>query len=486
MIELFITIRESLFLSSQFYVGEKKKKKKDKKKKKMKENFNEEQNEVEQSEYNENQEEGNDRNRGNIQHRSNNLKNKKRRNQEDQVVFSHNNQTDLYRQENTNNSKKKNEMKEMKKKKINFDESDRNIAPINYLDSHGVPFGAQMNMNEVQNDLYRNERIENNENVEKNNENVEKNKKGKKLKKRRNRTYKFSQPTKTIADGWCHQCKFKRDQLLACINFWKGNKENKCSGKYCAKCIDKIYDEKMEELKELNHWICYSCLRRCTCLNCKRKRKKEDQKLREFQFGFQNNFNFPPYFNYSQTNAQQFQHFQQIQQNGLNFNENPIFQNNFNNISSHFDQNSLDPLGRSPHLDEAQRTRQKMITCTPIIKNHSRKKKTFLFFNEEQKRFEKIAQNQVNNNNNNNDFDQIFLESNQQTNSTKNNCYQHLNEKDLFNSSDPVPSASSGEESIVVLENHRHFDSINSFPLDCVAFHIYYDCSLDKMPQIYL
>ena len=118
------------------------------------------------------------------------------------MVFSHNNQTDLYRQENTNNSKKKNEMKEMKKKKINFDESDRNIAPINYLDSHGVPFGAQMNMNEVQNDLYRNGRTENNENVEKNNENVEKNKKGKKLKKRRiGPTNSLNQPKRSQMGG---------------------------------------------------------------------------------------------------------------------------------------------------------------------------------------------------------------------------------------------------------------------------------------------
>ena len=64
----------------------------------------------------------------------------------------------------------------------------------------------------------------------------------------------------------------KQGEILACVNFWKSKKENKCNGKYCAKCIEKHYNEDMELLKNYHQWTCYSCTRTCLCASCKRKR----------------------------------------------------------------------------------------------------------------------------------------------------------------------------------------------------------------------
>eukprot|EP01091_Cochliopodium_minus_P011153 TRINITY_DN309_c1_g2_i1.p1 TRINITY_DN309_c1_g2~~TRINITY_DN309_c1_g2_i1.p1 ORF type:complete len:394 (-),score=104.03 TRINITY_DN309_c1_g2_i1:92-1273(-) len=90
--------------------------------------------------------------------------------------------------------------------------------------------------------------------------------------KRRTRTYKSTNPTKIINDGWCHQCKIKQPEVLACVNFWKNRKNKKCNGKYCPKCIDKHYNEDYEKLKSQEEWICYSCEYICKCASCKRKR----------------------------------------------------------------------------------------------------------------------------------------------------------------------------------------------------------------------
>eukprot|EP01091_Cochliopodium_minus_P005065 TRINITY_DN15052_c0_g1_i1.p1 TRINITY_DN15052_c0_g1~~TRINITY_DN15052_c0_g1_i1.p1 ORF type:complete len:313 (-),score=75.36 TRINITY_DN15052_c0_g1_i1:157-1026(-) len=91
-------------------------------------------------------------------------------------------------------------------------------------------------------------------------------------KKSRFRTYKSSEPTIIIKDGWCHQCKMKQNEILACVNFWKNKKENKCNGKYCGRCIEKHYNHDLQELKKNPGWVCYSCQGICACAACKRKR----------------------------------------------------------------------------------------------------------------------------------------------------------------------------------------------------------------------
>ena len=90
--------------------------------------------------------------------------------------------------------------------------------------------------------------------------------------RKRTRTYTFTQPTKVIKDGWCHQCKIKNDILLVCVNFWK-KKKVKCTGKYCPKCIDKHYDQNIEALTiDPSPWLCYGCQEICSCAVCKRAR----------------------------------------------------------------------------------------------------------------------------------------------------------------------------------------------------------------------
>eukprot|EP01091_Cochliopodium_minus_P007965 TRINITY_DN17852_c0_g1_i1.p1 TRINITY_DN17852_c0_g1~~TRINITY_DN17852_c0_g1_i1.p1 ORF type:complete len:124 (+),score=8.39 TRINITY_DN17852_c0_g1_i1:232-603(+) len=100
--------------------------------------------------------------------------------------------------------------------------------------------------------------------------------------KKRKRTYKFSLPTKTIDDGWCHQCKMKKPRLLVCVNFWKRNTEKKCGGKYCTKCIEKHYEENINDLISLKKWYCYSCTQKCKCLTCKRDRLQKRVQNQKF------------------------------------------------------------------------------------------------------------------------------------------------------------------------------------------------------------
>ena len=64
----------------------------------------------------------------------------------------------------------------------------------------------------------------------------------------------------------------KQPEILTCVNFWKCKKENKCNGKYCARCIEKHYNEDMEVLKNYHQWTCYSCTKACLCASCKRSR----------------------------------------------------------------------------------------------------------------------------------------------------------------------------------------------------------------------
>ena len=92
--------------------------------------------------------------------------------------------------------------------------------------------------------------------------------------KPRVRTYLLSQPTKTIENGWCHHCKMKVDELLACVNFWKKKREGKCSGKYCPRCVEKQYAENYEKAKNQEYWICYACQGICFCAVCKKKHGK--------------------------------------------------------------------------------------------------------------------------------------------------------------------------------------------------------------------
>ena len=98
--------------------------------------------------------------------------------------------------------------------------------------------------------------------------------------KRRKRTYTFCKPKRIIEDGWCHQCKFKKEKVIACDNFWKGNRK-KCSGKYCEKCVFKVYNDDFEEMKTLKKWVCYSCQKRCTCYKCRSKREVSPKRLRK-------------------------------------------------------------------------------------------------------------------------------------------------------------------------------------------------------------
>jgi hypothetical protein len=66
---------------------------------------------------------------------------------------------------------------------------------------------------------------------------------------------------------WCHQCKQKHDYVLYCTR--------DCSKKYCARCVQRHYQEQVEDL-DASQWICYYCQGVCSCASCRRRRAKEN------------------------------------------------------------------------------------------------------------------------------------------------------------------------------------------------------------------
>eukprot|EP01091_Cochliopodium_minus_P010585 TRINITY_DN2840_c0_g1_i1.p1 TRINITY_DN2840_c0_g1~~TRINITY_DN2840_c0_g1_i1.p1 ORF type:complete len:352 (+),score=71.86 TRINITY_DN2840_c0_g1_i1:82-1137(+) len=149
-----------------------------------------------------------------------------------------------------------------------------------------------------------------------------------------------------ITNGWCHQCKMKQTKLYSCVNLWKSKKENKCNGKYCGRCIEKHYNENMEELKNNSNWTCYSCQKVCVCAACKRKRGEpvakrkppctKGQKKKQKSIG-----HYPPQISFNPFISPSYHHNNNNEPKNLNggnnnFEENeefsfsypPLFQNN--------------------------------------------------------------------------------------------------------------------------------------------------------------
>ncbi|XP_050230556.1 uncharacterized protein LOC126679550 [Mercurialis annua] len=68
----------------------------------------------------------------------------------------------------------------------------------------------------------------------------------------------------------CHQCRQKtRDFTAECKNM-KG--VNRCTIKYCHKCLLNRYGEKAEEVALLDNWTCPKCKEVCNCSFCRKKR----------------------------------------------------------------------------------------------------------------------------------------------------------------------------------------------------------------------
>jgi len=65
---------------------------------------------------------------------------------------------------------------------------------------------------------------------------------------------------------WCHQCKQKHGQVIYC--------SRSCSKKYCTRCVERHYREKVSEIDQ-SEWICYYCQGVCSCAFCRRRRAKE-------------------------------------------------------------------------------------------------------------------------------------------------------------------------------------------------------------------
>ena len=222
----------------------------------------------------------------------------------------------------------------------------------------------------------------------------------------------------------------KKEKVIACDNFWKGNRK-KCSGKYCAKCMAHNYNEELDDFKMLKKWICYSCEKRCTCLRCKKKRSN-------LELGSTND--------------------------SRNKNGNPIIL----------------------QINKKRKKNERMRNEENRNDQNSQKIK---FSSKMEKKSKKMDDDDTNLDENQSINAQNFDEKSEisqqyQKNQNKNKNKQEKKEKKKEEEEEEEEEEESIENFIMV-ENHNdlvHLTNVSSYD----AVHVYYDTSLNKIPQIYL